>query len=407
MVGKNNFKYLREKQANKVYTYAIKRLSIGVASVAVGVGLFFSEGVSIVSANEISETTVSSFIEPSDQETDLTLEDNQKNSEAEISESVPETVETSYIEKSNDSVTNEDALTNQSQSQIVEYSEEGLTEAESLSKDSAMLEEGTSTSEKVNLQDEASDINTISEETEFHEITTIQDESIGTSADNNNLASEEPVSLSKEDIISRESTVEDRDIQAQLEQIAPANLAITELSEAQTNSQNVVGSGETEDAVMESASIETAVNKTGNNVNSQINVTDINFKINNAADTKVNVSAGGYLQLSTNFNITGDVKSGDYFAIKYGQNIRPGSITQPVQGSIKPITDSNEQIIAQGVWEGDSNSVIYTFTSWVNNMDKIQGYIIQDLEPNRKTVTDDNVSYPVSVTIGDLDYSDF
>lgn len=46
MGGKNNFKALREREARRVYRCAIKRLSVGVASVAVSASLLFvSNGV--------------------------------------------------------------------------------------------------------------------------------------------------------------------------------------------------------------------------------------------------------------------------------------------------------------------------------------------------------------------------
>ncbi|MCY3060706.1 YSIRK-type signal peptide-containing protein [Aerococcus urinae] len=50
MVGKNNFKLLREKNSNRYYRYSIKRLNIGVASVAVAVGLLFMGDASVVRA---------------------------------------------------------------------------------------------------------------------------------------------------------------------------------------------------------------------------------------------------------------------------------------------------------------------------------------------------------------------
>ncbi|OAM70953.1 hypothetical protein A1D21_01350 [Aerococcus loyolae] len=55
MVGKNNFKLLREKNSNRYYRYSIKRLNIGVASVAVAVGLLFMGDASVVraAANEV------------------------------------------------------------------------------------------------------------------------------------------------------------------------------------------------------------------------------------------------------------------------------------------------------------------------------------------------------------------
>ncbi|WP_198434730.1 YSIRK-type signal peptide-containing protein [Aerococcus urinae] len=63
MLGKNNVKLYREKMANKFYRYSIKRLNIGVASVAVAVGLLFMGDAAVAQAavNEAAaaETKVS------------------------------------------------------------------------------------------------------------------------------------------------------------------------------------------------------------------------------------------------------------------------------------------------------------------------------------------------------------
>ncbi|MCY3030718.1 MULTISPECIES: collagen-flanked surface repeat-containing protein [Aerococcus] len=62
MLGKNNVKLYREKMANKCYRYSIKRLNIGVASVAVAVGLLFVGDAAVAQAavNEaaVAETKV-------------------------------------------------------------------------------------------------------------------------------------------------------------------------------------------------------------------------------------------------------------------------------------------------------------------------------------------------------------
>ncbi|WP_195853207.1 YSIRK-type signal peptide-containing protein [Aerococcus sanguinicola] len=54
MLGKNNIKLRREKMSNKFYRYSIKRLNIGVASVAVAAGLLFANQAVSVQADEIS-----------------------------------------------------------------------------------------------------------------------------------------------------------------------------------------------------------------------------------------------------------------------------------------------------------------------------------------------------------------
>ena len=53
MVGKNNKRLLREKHANKFKRYALKKLTVGLASVTIGTGLAFATSSS-VSADELA-----------------------------------------------------------------------------------------------------------------------------------------------------------------------------------------------------------------------------------------------------------------------------------------------------------------------------------------------------------------
>ncbi|MHA6654637.1 Rib/alpha-like domain-containing protein [Aerococcus urinae] len=60
MVGKNNLKVKKEKQSNKFYRYSIRRLSVGVASVAVAAGLLFASDSAVAQAatGEVKASTV-------------------------------------------------------------------------------------------------------------------------------------------------------------------------------------------------------------------------------------------------------------------------------------------------------------------------------------------------------------
>lgn len=62
MVGKNNHKVRTEQGANKFKRYTLKKLSIGVASVSIGVGLMFN-GAEVVSAEEAGQDVVGETIE--------------------------------------------------------------------------------------------------------------------------------------------------------------------------------------------------------------------------------------------------------------------------------------------------------------------------------------------------------
>ncbi|MDK6521473.1 YSIRK-type signal peptide-containing protein, partial [Aerococcus urinae] len=70
MVGKNNFKLLREKNSNRYYRYSIKRLNIGVASVAVAVGLLFMGDASVVRAAAADEAHTEESSLPADSVSD-------------------------------------------------------------------------------------------------------------------------------------------------------------------------------------------------------------------------------------------------------------------------------------------------------------------------------------------------
>lgn len=64
MVSKKNFKLLKERDAQRFYRYAIKRLSVGVASVAVSAGLLFvSNGISVHAAEVTDSEVNESFVD--------------------------------------------------------------------------------------------------------------------------------------------------------------------------------------------------------------------------------------------------------------------------------------------------------------------------------------------------------
>ncbi|MDD7758926.1 MAG: YSIRK-type signal peptide-containing protein, partial [Aerococcus suis] len=81
MVSKNNKQVLLEKSANKVYRYAVKRLSVGVASVAVAAGLLFSTQATVAQAAvEDNATDTAEVGEPSAEKETPTPVSNDSNS---------------------------------------------------------------------------------------------------------------------------------------------------------------------------------------------------------------------------------------------------------------------------------------------------------------------------------------
>lgn len=66
MVGKNNLKVKKEKQSNKFYRYSIRRLGVGVASVAVAAGLLFASDSAVAQAatDEVKASVVETTSAP-------------------------------------------------------------------------------------------------------------------------------------------------------------------------------------------------------------------------------------------------------------------------------------------------------------------------------------------------------
>ena len=102
MVSKNNKQVLLEKSANKVYRYAVKRLSVGVASVAVAAGLLFSTQATVAQAAvEDNATDTAEVVEPSaGKETPVSETESVENTEEAAAPSVTEaSVETEAVEE--------------------------------------------------------------------------------------------------------------------------------------------------------------------------------------------------------------------------------------------------------------------------------------------------------------------
>ncbi|MDY4646217.1 MAG: Rib/alpha-like domain-containing protein [Aerococcus suis] len=102
MVSKNNKQVLLEKSANKVYRYAVKRLSVGVASVAVAAGLLFSTQATVAQAAvEDNATDTAEVVGPSaEKEPPVSETESVENTEEAAAPSVTEpSVETETVEE--------------------------------------------------------------------------------------------------------------------------------------------------------------------------------------------------------------------------------------------------------------------------------------------------------------------
>ncbi|MDK6805513.1 Ig-like domain-containing protein [Aerococcus sp. UMB7834] len=99
MVGKNNYQVKKEKQSNKFYRYSIKRLSVGVASVAVAAGLLFAGDAVVVEAAAAEDTNASEEVTPVAGEDAPAEEEVPVSEETPVADEAPASEETSAIEE--------------------------------------------------------------------------------------------------------------------------------------------------------------------------------------------------------------------------------------------------------------------------------------------------------------------
>ncbi|MGX7390893.1 G5 domain-containing protein, partial [Dolosigranulum pigrum] len=100
MVGKNNHKVRTEQGANKFKRYTLKKLSIGVASVSIGVGLMFN-GAEVVSAEEAGQDVAGGSVEEVVEDSEAPFSSEVETLNEEIEETVVE--DDRSVEEVNDS----------------------------------------------------------------------------------------------------------------------------------------------------------------------------------------------------------------------------------------------------------------------------------------------------------------
>ncbi|WP_195854654.1 YSIRK-type signal peptide-containing protein, partial [Aerococcus sanguinicola] len=357
MVGKNNTKLREEKQSNKFYRYSIKRLNIGVASVAVAAGLLFAGNVAVVQAASIQEqekveasesaisdvpidapavedTVNNNGLENPENELNSNLIPN--NSEQSNMESSDETspLDNNSKEEKNDTKTpvevntqdkqpeeltvdsnhNEDKEKNKTQD-INEPSSEKSSVADS--KEKAILEENQQRNAHQNAvkNENTSDTNQQAALDDFAKEL---------------AASDNP----KQVLRSKLAEVYDpKDVEGLLAEINPQNISnglslreeLTKAALAYAESHRLREKGQIF-AVLPTSSRSV---RGGQNVANQIQVTNADFKQldgSNRETDYVHDNEGGYARLDVDIAVSGQVQAGDYFILDYGQYLRPGGL---------------------------------------------------------------------------------
>lgn len=146
----------------------------------------------------------------------------------------------------------------------------------------------------------------------------------------------------------------------------------------------------------------------GTNVNDFVNIYDMNLKSSKDRSVEesnkvpgkdytnmVWLTSGDYVVFSANYKVDDSVHSGDYFTIACGDMVRPGSLQYPI--TISPLLDSQGETIATGEYDSRTNTIIFTFTDYVDKKLDVQGSFSMRLTEIREKHRGDKVWVPVEI----------
>ncbi|MGX7331782.1 Ig-like domain-containing protein, partial [Aerococcus sanguinicola] len=435
MVGKNNTKLREEKQSNKFYRYSIKRLNIGVASVAVAAGLLFAGNMAVVQAASIQEQEGIETSENVIPEVPVGLQEREsagnnielENSENEpSSNSIPNNSEQSNAEVSdeknrvdNNSSEEKNVSTDDAKTPVEENSQDKQSEelaVDSNKEKNKVQNIDKPSSEKSSVAD--SEEKSIPEDNQQRNRHQNGAKNENTSDNNqqaalDHFAKELAASDNPKQVLrSKLAEVYDpKDVEGLLAEINPQNIRdgltlreeLTKAGLAYAESQRLREKGQIF-AVLPTSSRSV---RGGQNVANQIQVTNADFKRldgNNRETDYVHDNEGGYARLDVDIAVSGQVQAGDYFILDYGQYLRPGGLNIPA--TPKDLIGSDNAIVAKAYYDADQNRVIYRFTDWVNGKNNIRAALRQGTQPFYDKITDNFKNYPVTVTIAGTPYTE-
>lgn len=504
MVGKNNYKLRREKAGNKYYRYAIKRLSVGVASVAVGAGILFAGqeavqaetpevtgdqqteesavvdqgegqpaqvndptlGTAVENLEDLAEETLGQEANQDQPQEDLNEATNQEQAQENLSETTDqgqahdnlteEPVETPQADQAQTSPQTEDI---QEQTDIVEETqvEEGISiedqEAEDreapLSEDRDIVsvedDEQETTDQPVadevqEASDEAPEVSGSEEHLEENgenQEEPAQDLFVTEPASGNALEAE-VVDQETDHASQLAQAVEvfntewdlvpnprhaianadelERNYEAQFSWIQKPTygndtsvVGVTypnRENEAVLVPTNVTKTLETQTLSSTPALRATpAENTEGRLVNSLVNFSNFEFSEIGSGDVRPNnngkIDFTGYelLEIRAQYTLDDSITAGDYFTVEYGDYVLPGGLEEDTRNARGlNLRAKDGQTIARQTYDPETNTSTYTFTDYVDVYENIRGSLAFPHVPNRRTVTDDLQTVPVSVS---------
>ncbi|MBT2844479.1 SdrD B-like domain-containing protein, partial [Staphylococcus coagulans] len=108
------------------------------------------------------------------------------------------------------------------------------------------------------------------------------------------------------------------------------------------------------------------------------------------------------VSLKSALSVDDNVKAGDYFVVKYSENLQVYGVNPEDKKNIGDVYDrANGEKIATAVHDINNKTVTYTFTEYVNRFNSVKMNFDYTLFFDSKNLPDSKVNVPISVTIGD------
>ncbi|WP_141752295.1 Ig-like domain-containing protein, partial [Aerococcus sp. HMSC061A03] len=400
MVGKNNRQVQREKQGHKFYRYSIKRLSVGVASVAVVAGLLFAGDMAVVHAASLTDVQTSEPAPIKEGEEDRQADQNQL-------EAAPDQVAPVEVGPATSQPGQEISAEAKGEDKVIGSDESNQSESQAEKQATDQVVQAGQQKEKTGL----TEVSFHSEEKQAEgrrELDAPSRQTTSPQGPNLEQLAQQVQNAGNPKQVLRTHLAEvyaPEDVEGLL-----AHINLKHIHNATSLQEELTKAGlQYLEKQRKYASVYMAMPRSaraaqsGRNVNPLIQVDQLTLTsskdFNNPTELKtVNDNRGEALYLHTRFRVPQGVRGGDYFTIDYGEYFRPGGLNIPP--SVQHIMSLNGQVLARGNYDAQTNKVVYVFENGVEHLANIQGFIHQGLQPFYDKVTTDNKTYQARVQVG-------
>ncbi|WP_051444866.1 collagen-flanked surface repeat-containing protein, partial [Hutsoniella sourekii] len=403
MLGKNNHQARIEKSGDKVYRYAIKRLTIGVASVAVVAGIQFSGLSTIAMASESMDTATSDPVALPNLETSVPTEGAPANAPSQSSESKVE----SEVKPDNDELEAPHSITNESSLDSSVTTLDNQTENTHPTPQESNLDQPDESSRPSEVESTNSQIVEEKRPTSLPQVSPTQRDQVRPQVNQPTVTSYQASpaeATGQEDSFDQfthrvlQATQPKDVIREELVKVYDAHdvegilnfISLTDVHSPEHLREEIVKAGALYADKNRSFAHVFASLPANQNVNNLINVYKAKLSAN-----RMDPNSSGSARLSGEFVVKGDVEAGDYFTFTVPNELSlNGGVDYSRNNYLsgdRNLTGINGEIVATGVYDTQTKVLTYTFTDYVNNKKNIVGAfdlaVFTDREntPNSKT----------------------